>query len=425
MRMTKHRSDEGSVAVIVGIVMAVLTLPLLVLVLDGGGLFGERRQLQNDADAAALAAAQYCSSFSSCDPASAFAKAASLVNANDDSTGAFDAAPARNRGATFENTSWYLCGTAISVTCDPVMMINGQHSKADCPEVAPSLPDPQTYVQVRVISGGTGWSGFTRTDETPVFACSRAIINGPHVQISVAPGYTPPPMYSVKPSVAPSVSTSVSPGTPAKTVTNPGSGAPSSGTVLAVTMSLCDWEFDTANGTHLGSSYVVDYDFSKPRTDCVKANVINASAKGGLSGAKNICPCPPSGQTTISTGNVGTTSTGDSSTWKGVGGLLANSVPGTKWLVPIYDASGGTGSSVYYNITGFAAFVVTDWNFGGGMSGGSQLANSNIRGYFTTAICSVQLVCSGSGGGQYGVTPPSYTTYPATSPLVAASAPPL
>ena len=207
MRMTKHRSDEGSVAVIVGIVMAVLTLPLLVLVLDGGGLFGERRQLQNDADAAALAAAQYCSSFSSCDPASAFAKAASLVNANDDSTGAFDAAPARNRGATFENTSWYLCGTAISVTCDPVMMINGQHSKADCPEVAPSLPDPQTYVQVRVISGGTGWSGFIGTGETPVFACSRAIINGPHVQISVAPGYTPPPMISVSPGVSPSVYT--------------------------------------------------------------------------------------------------------------------------------------------------------------------------------------------------------------------------
>jgi len=343
MRMMKHRSDEGGVAVIVGIVMAVLTLPLLVLVWDGGGLFDERRQLQNDADAAALAAAQYCSSSSNCDAALAFKEAAHLVNAND-GTDAFDAT--RNPGATFENTSWYLCGTAISVTCDPVM-INGQHSKADCPEAAPSLPASQTYVQVRVISGGTGWSGFTRTDETPVFACSRAIINGPHVQISVAPGYTPPPMISVSPGVSPSVYTSVSPGTPQTVETIPGD-SPTTARTFAFTIPQCVWLNRTNNGdlSKLGPGASITYETDK-LTDLLNASKpqctntgISSSANGGLMGAKAGGGYAQS----VTIGSGVQQDSGNPNSYTDLRTLIQAN-PNAVWLVPIYDTTGTWNSS--------------------------------------------------------------------------------
>jgi len=57
--MRRLRNDDGSIAIIVAIVMVVL-LGMATLVVDVGRLYVERRQLQNGADAAALAVAVDC-----------------------------------------------------------------------------------------------------------------------------------------------------------------------------------------------------------------------------------------------------------------------------------------------------------------------------------------------------------------------------
>jgi hypothetical protein len=54
-----NRNEDGAVAVMVAVVLVVL-LAVSSIVIDAGGLFQERRQLQNGADAAALAIAYDC-----------------------------------------------------------------------------------------------------------------------------------------------------------------------------------------------------------------------------------------------------------------------------------------------------------------------------------------------------------------------------
>lgn len=56
--MKNKKNDEGAVAIIAAVVMSFLCLALLSLVIDVGQVFEERRQLQNGADAAAVAVAQ-------------------------------------------------------------------------------------------------------------------------------------------------------------------------------------------------------------------------------------------------------------------------------------------------------------------------------------------------------------------------------
>jgi Flp pilus assembly protein TadG len=59
MRRMKH-DDRGAVTVAFGLIIALVVLPLLALVADSGVAWFERRQLQNGADAAALAVAFDC-----------------------------------------------------------------------------------------------------------------------------------------------------------------------------------------------------------------------------------------------------------------------------------------------------------------------------------------------------------------------------
>ena len=59
--MRRLNGDDGAVAVIVA-VLAVILFGFAALVIDVGSLYDERRQLQNGADAAALALAQTCAS---------------------------------------------------------------------------------------------------------------------------------------------------------------------------------------------------------------------------------------------------------------------------------------------------------------------------------------------------------------------------
>ncbi len=61
--MRRLRDDDGAVAILVAF-LAVALFGFAVLVVDVGALYSERRQLQNGADAAALALAQSCAATS-------------------------------------------------------------------------------------------------------------------------------------------------------------------------------------------------------------------------------------------------------------------------------------------------------------------------------------------------------------------------
>ncbi|MFC6356668.1 pilus assembly protein TadG-related protein [Luethyella okanaganae] len=73
------QSERGASAVLVGI-MIVPLIGCLAIALDVGALYVERGQLQNGADAAALAVAQNCAGDGVCD--NAWSQAASFANAN-------------------------------------------------------------------------------------------------------------------------------------------------------------------------------------------------------------------------------------------------------------------------------------------------------------------------------------------------------
>ena len=60
--MWRLRPEDGAVAVFVAILLSTVLLGMGALVLDVGSLYAERRELQNGADAGALAVAQHCAS---------------------------------------------------------------------------------------------------------------------------------------------------------------------------------------------------------------------------------------------------------------------------------------------------------------------------------------------------------------------------
>ena len=79
--MRRMKNDEGAVAVLVAI-LAVVMFGFATLVIDVGALYHERRQLQNGADAAALAVARDCAG-GSCGPYNARAESYADANAAD------------------------------------------------------------------------------------------------------------------------------------------------------------------------------------------------------------------------------------------------------------------------------------------------------------------------------------------------------
>lgn len=76
------KDDRGATAVLVGILMVPL-IGFTAIAVDVGALYVERGQLQNGADAAALAIAQECAEDGSCDAPNALAESFTDANAND------------------------------------------------------------------------------------------------------------------------------------------------------------------------------------------------------------------------------------------------------------------------------------------------------------------------------------------------------
>jgi hypothetical protein len=174
-----RRSEKGAVASIVGLLLGMgVILGFAAVSIDVGSLMWERRQLQNGADAAALALARTCAE----EPAECTAgngtTAAMLQtynnsNNNKDDAGTFNVYP---QGA---------CGNAIP-TLPPCNPPTG--ALTDCPPLPPVLAaNPAIpYVEVHTLTQETGggtilptWVAHTLTGTTPedagteVEACAR------------------------------------------------------------------------------------------------------------------------------------------------------------------------------------------------------------------------------------------------------------
>lgn len=149
LRMTSVRDgDRGAIAMIVALLFGFgIMIGLAALTIDVGNINADRRQLQNGADAVALAFAQQCATNATCDPK---ASAASLVGLADKNAADGFTSISRVDGALGTPLAGELavCGNAANSTnllvC-PTTWVQSMTNLQECP----STPPPGTnYVRV-------------------------------------------------------------------------------------------------------------------------------------------------------------------------------------------------------------------------------------------------------------------------------------
>jgi Flp pilus assembly protein TadG len=348
-------NDEGAVALIVAMLFGFgVVLGMAALTVDVGNLYSERRQLQNGADAAALAVAQDAARNCSTGSCAPMTRALSYANAN-----AKDGA-----SAVVE-----VCGTGWAA----VTSCSAQSTPAitQCPAV----PGGTTkWVRVRTATMTAGGS----TLLPPIF--SRALAGNA--------GYAGSRVYACA---------------------QAGLGAPGSlDASLPLTLSLCEWKNYTANGTNFAPPppyppYPLSYEHAIYFHDTTGAAHCNA----GPSGADL-----PGGFGWLQTGSSTCDAQIDDQNW--MNDSTGNSIPnlcktvlpnlvGTIVFIPVFDnANGLTGSNGRYHVSGFAAFYLTGYSFPSdrvdSIASGTKFCNSSqscVYGWFTQALAPT----GGTGGG--------------------------
>lgn len=314
-RTRRTGDDRGAVSTLVAIIFGFgLLLGIGALVIDTGQLYVERAELQNGADAAALALAQDCGNADGCGPG-AQQKATELAGENDASDGKADAS--------------LVCGhTAVGFL-------------AACPadDAASSAclgnrpPAPGNFVEVRTT---------TRQDDDstvlpPVFG--RILLGGD---------------YDGRGMLA---------------CARAAWGGPRAAATLPLTISFCEWQYATGDGVDFAPAPPTTVSGSYERVLSVKADggdpipCPGSPSGGDLPGgfgwlANTDC-------------NVDVDIDGSFSADPGVSGstceaLLATAqTSGEPLMIPIFDVAEGTGSNATYQMRGFATFVVTGYDLSG------------------------------------------------------------
>jgi Flp pilus assembly protein TadG len=334
-RVRRRGGDEqGAIAVLVAILIGSgVLLGMGALVIDVGQLYQERAELQNGADAAAIGVAKTCA-LGTCNPA----VAASYADAN----------ASRLTGGTAGVS--LVCGSGGVGSCS---------GSPGIPTYCPAPPAGGNYVEVatstRTASGSTllppafattllGNSGY---QGSTVHACAQAEW-----------------------------------------------GAPVSADVLALTISACEWDQATGNGTLFGP---YPPGLPSPSLD----RVLRPTSGPGGTG----CATEPGGAD--APGTFGWTADSGNCTIDVSGsryGTGPSGTPGTDCLTAI-DQAEDNGTPVFvpiyvsvtsqgtYTLKGFAAFVITGYNLAG-VSDSDWLNQQNdctgsdicINGYFTQAV---------------------------------------
>lgn len=330
-----RRHDRGAVAVIVALLLGSgVLLGMAALVVDVGNIYAEREQLQSGADAGATKIAQSCATDPSGCTASALAVAGRYADANS------------ARGSAGVS----VCGRGGDLADCPA----GSGGLSDCAGAAPASG---SYVEVHtstLLSNGS-------TVLPPTFA--EAVIGG----------------YR---------------GATVAACARAAWGPPSSAR-LSMTMSTCEWNAYTNNGTAFPDPPVEQVIYLHDGTNAGACQPAGQSGGfGWLDDGEGNC------RTAVV---VDGTYSGDprSSAPQGCRTLLAG-LSGRPVLMPLYGAVTGPGSgNLTYTVAGFAAFVVTGWNLPGFDSPSTLTGQSScgdfagcIFGYFTRAAV--------PGGGDIG-----------------------
>ena len=356
-RLTALRDDggRGAVGVLVAVMIgAGVLFGMGALVVDVGQLYENRAELQNGADAAALAVAKSCAQ-GTCDASTATATKYATANAS-----------SLTGGQAKVN---FVCGVNRSAALG-----NGTCPVAAQKNVCPANPPAgSNYVDVETSTLLPNGS----TLLPPVFAGTLA---GSHS------------------------------GSTVHACAQAEWGAPLSSTTVGFTISACTWDQATGMGTTFAPPppYPPNPSASLDQVVFLKSNgggttgcstEPNGAAAAGnfgwTSDANSIC-------TTFISGSTYPGSTGNSVTHDCQTLIAADQANRTVIEVPVYVSVAGTGANATYTLKGFAAFVITgyslpsfnakDWVTGKFPCNGSS---SCISGFFTHELVN----SSGSLGG--------------------------
>jgi hypothetical protein len=358
-RLRSRGAERGAVAALVAIVLGSGVLfGMGALVIDVGGMYSERAQLQNGADAGALAVALGCGS------------GVSTCSASTSSTGLAGKYASHNANDGTANVD-KVCG---QFPLDPLHLI--------LPACVPSAPGCAA---------------------TPVSGTNYA-----QVQTSTLNGGSTllPPTFS---------QTLLGPSYQGKTVhacAQAAWGSPASlDDTLALTLSLCEWNIATANNTVFAKgppypTWPPAYTGTVPQpgvpgaeqvlqlhgsgNSCAGSNAAGWDLPGGfgwLADAAGNCSVH------IDINGIYNDDTGASAGKNCKTALTDAQQNRTVLYLPVFDGEGGTGHNGTYHLKGFAAFVVTGYSLPG-LSAKSAISNKDyckgttkcVYGFFTQGL---------------------------------------
>lgn len=391
-RLQRSALDRGAVGILVALLFGGgALLGMGALVVDVGGMYAERAQLQNGADAGAMAVAGAC------------AKATSACVA-DTSTAGLAGRLANHNSESSDSISRVdqVCGR----NSDPA------HSLPACAGPQPFCPAPPAtgnYVQVQTStlnSDGTTLlpSAFGRALSSVVNPDPSSRYVGERVAACAQASW----------------------------------GAPSAlNNAVPITISGCEWNTDTVGGTTFASTPNPPWPAPWSAVWNKPSQQAGAEAVLVLHGQTSAAACSSATDTAgwdqpgvfgwvggesncsvaVSSANTYPANTGSSALSDCAS--LFNQYLGKTIYVPVYSGVNMTGNNAYYTLAGFGAFVLTGWNINGG-GGWSQNAPLNqpsvisnldycnttygyaksdtcVYGFFTQTLIPASAVPSGSG----------------------------
>jgi Putative Flp pilus-assembly TadE/G-like len=334
----KPNRERGAVAITTAVFLTFVVLAAGLITVDVGQLYSERRQLQNSADAAALAVAQSCATTAGCDPS--YAEPYADGNANDSTA-----------------TVTEVCGSADSLpACGP----DNTNDLTNCLDTDGPIDG---YVQVRtqtLTGSGSVIESFFGDDDTTVGACARA-----------------------------------------------GWGGVQTAGSLAITISLCEWNAATGDGTY----YAPAPPYTAPYSSELRAAERKLAFHSGAADNTSDCTGGPSGwdlpggfgwlddpdgdcNAEVSAGGTYDADPGASASGACKDALLNVWAGKAVVYVPVYNGQTGNGSNGTYSLEGWAAFVVTGFKFPGAVKNSWLTGNPCnatgstfcVSGFFTQAL---------------------------------------
>lgn len=365
-RLCGRRNERGAVAVLVTILLGSgVLIGMGALVVDVGGMYAEKAQLQNGADAGALAVALGCATGPSTCSSSKSATGPAGKHANSN---------ANDAAANVET----VCGK------DPSGILPPCSGPGLCAKT-PAAGTNYAQVQTSTLNNGS-------TLLPPAFG-----------QALLGPSYQ---------------------GVTIRACAQTMWGSPSSlGATLAITLSACEWSNATANGTAFAKAPPY------PTWPPAYAGTVPApGAPGGeqvlqIHGSGNACTGSPAGwdlpggfgwlsdpggncSVTIDISGTYADNTGVSAGTSCKAVLPTLRANHTVLYIPVFDGLGGTGHNGTYHLKGFAAFVVTGYQLPG-LKDKSIISNKDyckgtakcIYGFFTQGLVNKP---GGVGGSDLG-----------------------